>query len=322
MNIDLFAEMLKNLILDHDEVLVKGLGTFVAELVPASFSDNGYTINPPYRKLALRQRKTADANLLRDEYSRISGLGAEAAERELDDFIAGMKETLIARKSLVFPGLGRVRATKENAFFFLPDEDLDIYPYGIGLEPVSLRTVAEIPDQPETAETVDVTAAFEETKTAESSQEEGTKMPDDSKLDESGTEKETAVEQVTEPADSKADTLAEDIAEGTKQAEEEAKDAGKAGKTENIGKTESTGNVGNAGKTGKAENAGKAETGTQAGEYERPRRGRGLLKAVLGIAAALLLALVLWAALGRIAPDFVDKILYSPEELEIINYKI
>ena len=44
---------------------------------------------------------------------------------------------------VVFPGLGRLRATKENNIFFVANEDLDIYPAGFGLEPISLKTHQE-----------------------------------------------------------------------------------------------------------------------------------------------------------------------------------
>ena len=46
MDIDLLAKMVKEAILDHDVVTLPGVGCFVAELVPSSFSDKGYTINP------------------------------------------------------------------------------------------------------------------------------------------------------------------------------------------------------------------------------------------------------------------------------------
>ena len=51
MDIDLLAKMVKEAILDHDTVTLPGVGCFVAELVPSTFSDKGYTINPPYRRL-------------------------------------------------------------------------------------------------------------------------------------------------------------------------------------------------------------------------------------------------------------------------------
>ena len=56
MDIDLLSKMVKELILDDDKVVLPGLGCFVAEIVPAYFSDKGYTINPPYRKLYFRAR--------------------------------------------------------------------------------------------------------------------------------------------------------------------------------------------------------------------------------------------------------------------------
>ena len=41
MDIDLFSKMIKELILDSDRVVLPGLGCFVAEMVPATFSDKG-----------------------------------------------------------------------------------------------------------------------------------------------------------------------------------------------------------------------------------------------------------------------------------------
>lgn len=140
MDIDLFSDIVKNLILDNDEVALPGLGTFVSELMPSTFSDKGYTINPPYRRLSFRQRWKDDDTLLVDFYSQANDTDREASERILSKFIEGLKETLQARKSVQLPGLGRLRATKENTFFFIADEELDIYPYGFGLEPVSLKT--------------------------------------------------------------------------------------------------------------------------------------------------------------------------------------
>ena len=147
MDIDLFSDMVRNLILDNDEVTLPGLGTFVSELMPATFSDKGYTINPPYRRLSFRQRWNEDDTLLADFYSEANGTDREMSSRILADFISGMRETLQTKKVVPMPGLGRLRATKENTFFFIADEDLDIYPYGFGLAPVSLKTHEETPEE-------------------------------------------------------------------------------------------------------------------------------------------------------------------------------
>ena len=142
MDIDLLSRMVKELILDQDRVVLPGLGTFVAEMVPAAFSDRGYTVNPPYRKLYFRHRLDEDNSLAR-LYSTSNNISLELAESILTDFLNELRQVLKEKKVVVFPGLGRLRATKENNFFFVPDEDLDIYPEGIGLEPVSMKTHQE-----------------------------------------------------------------------------------------------------------------------------------------------------------------------------------
>ena len=145
MDIDLLSKMVKELILDKDEVSLPGVGTFVAEMVPSVFSDKGYTINPPYKRLSFRQKSTGDDSLLIGFYARFNNLDIETASRIIREFLHEMRHVLETRKSIVFPGLGKLRATRENYFFFVADEDLDIYPEGFGLEPISLKTHEETP---------------------------------------------------------------------------------------------------------------------------------------------------------------------------------
>ena len=151
MDIDLLAKMVKEAILDHDAVTLPGVGCFVAELVPSTFSDKGYTINPPYRRLYFSPKQGTDTYLA-DLYARDNEeVDAGMANRILTEFLAEMKEVLKVKKTVVFPGLGRLRATRENHFFFVADEDLDIYPEGLGLAPLSLKTHVETPEEVATA---------------------------------------------------------------------------------------------------------------------------------------------------------------------------
>lgn len=145
MDIDLLSRIVKELITDHDKVGLPGLGTFVAEVVPASFSDKGYTINPPYRRLSFHPDDT-EADLLVKFYSDSNHVPLEASRVYITEFLSELKQVLIQRKTVIFPGLGRLRATKENNFFFVPDEDLDIYPDGFGLQPVSMKYIQGVAD--------------------------------------------------------------------------------------------------------------------------------------------------------------------------------
>lgn len=108
-------------------------------MVPATFSDKGYTINPPYRRLYFRAKPDVDDGLV-NFYASTNNLDKNVAARILGDFISELKTIIHTRKLVVLPGLGRLRATKENNVFFIADEDLDIYPAGFGLEPISLKT--------------------------------------------------------------------------------------------------------------------------------------------------------------------------------------
>ncbi len=142
MDIDLLSKMVKELILDNDRVVLPGLGSFVAEVVPSTFSDKGYTINPPYRRLFFRS-KPDEGDELAAFYARTNNVDKAMAERIIKDFVSELRPMLHTKKTIVFPGLGRLRATKENAVFFVANEDLDIYPAGFGLEPISLKTHQE-----------------------------------------------------------------------------------------------------------------------------------------------------------------------------------
>ena len=82
--------MVKELILDDDKVVLPGLGCFVAEIVPAYFSDKGYTINPPYRKLYFRARPDEGDTLI-DFYARSNDVSYDVAERIIKDFVSELK---------------------------------------------------------------------------------------------------------------------------------------------------------------------------------------------------------------------------------------
>ena len=146
MDIDLLSKIVKEIVLDNDSVTLPGIGSFLAEIVPSSFSDKGYTINPPYRRLYFT-RKEGNDTLLVDFYASSNKVSRDDATRIVVTFLSEMRDVLKEKKTVHFPGLGRLRATKENNFFFIPDEDLDIYPAGFGLAPISLKTHEETEDE-------------------------------------------------------------------------------------------------------------------------------------------------------------------------------
>ena len=291
------SKMIKELILENDRVVLPGLGCFVAEMVPATFSDKGYTINPPYRRLSFRARPDMGDELI-DFYVEANGLDREVACRILGEFIRELRQIIFSKKVVVLPGLGRLRATKENNLFFIPDEDLDIYPAGLGLEPISLKSHVETPQE--------VSAAISGLKSIMAEVAEGVKA-DDAAAEEEVAEK-VAEETVEEVVDEVAEeeVLAEDEAEVVEAevAEEETAEEDKVSEEDTEEEIEE-----------------KVED-TEA-PVEKPKRsaGRKVLIALGVLLAAAAVLLGAYVGLSRLNPEIFDSILYSAEELEILNYR-
>lgn len=163
MEISLFSKCIKDLIVENDKVDVPYLGTFSAEMMPASYSDKQTTIHPPYRKMTFHKAdiSLADGSLLLEKVRRETGVSAEQASVELGWCLSRLCSELEGRKSCQLPGLGVMRANARNEFFFIPDDDLDIWPDGVGLLPISIK-VSEKADMPAQAEMEEVQAPAEE----------------------------------------------------------------------------------------------------------------------------------------------------------------
>ena len=385
MDIDLLSKIVKELILDNDEVALPGIGSFIAEIVPSVFSDKGYTINPPYRRLSFRQKGSGDENMVIDFYARCNNIDTPTASRIIREFLEEMRRVLETKKSIVFPGLGKLRATKENYFFFVADEDLDIYPEGFGLEPISLKTHEETPaevsatmaalrsilnpeEKEEEAATVkgEEKAAESDVKTeaesgraeepeeaAEDEAEEATTAPADTNQEEAKTnasEAETPTTGTKEAAPAEANTeevevnVNEPVTEEVNEPAEvnvpaeptgdNAKPAGDnpvsdydlAANAETAENTKSepaevpmTDNK--SGATMPATTTTSTATTAQA-TSQKPAGSKTwqVIKwTVIILVILAVTALLTFIILAHIAPDFIDSILYTPEELEILN---
>ena len=150
MEINLFSKCIKELIVENDRVDVPYLGSFTAELMPATYSDRQTTIHPPYRKMSFHKGEVslAEGRLLLDKVRRELGVNLDQAGVELGWCLSRLNSELEGRKRCPLPGLGMMRANARNEFFFVPDDDLDIWPDGIGFEPIAIKMPKEeMPDQ-------------------------------------------------------------------------------------------------------------------------------------------------------------------------------
>ena len=325
MDIDLLAKMVKEAILDHDTVTLPGVGCFVAELVPSTFSDKGYTINPPYRRLYFSPKQGGDTYLV-DLYARDNeGVDADMATRILTEFLAEMKEVLKVKKTVVFPGLGRLRATRENHFFFVADEDLDIYPEGLGLAPLSLKTHVETPEEVATA-VAGLAELIEEIPGQAGNEEE---EPEPEPVPEPETElvpesepipepipepvPEPETEPVPEPVEGPAEEPVEEIPDqvGNDEVDKVA---------EEISPRAALGRNDNEAALGRNDNEAALGRNDNEAALGRNDKSRKFWRVVLIVLCVLVGLLLLFILLSRLAPGLLDPLLYSKEELQILRY--
>lgn len=400
MDIDLLSKMVKELILDNDEVSLPGVGSFVAELVPSSFSDKGYTINPPYKRLSFRKKADASDNVLIDFYAKSNNVDKETASKIVIDFLSEMQKVLELRKSIVFPGLGKLRATKENIFFFVADEDLDIYPEGFGLEPISLKTHEETPAEvsatiaalqdilnPEETESQSGSGEQPEAESGSEDPSDAVSGPEDAPEVTGGEQPESSLEAEVE-SDSElqpeqqataeeSDHQSENESQHDEESEQETAQHVEASSSEDVSEVTGDGQPESSHELeGESDNAQKPEQQTTAEESdhqsenesqseeegeqenepqqepasesdrvgettepvtpiqpetepEQPRTEpakkskngwKALIWTAVAIAALAVTFIVGFVILAHIAPDFIDSILYTQEELEIINH--
>lgn len=250
MTIESFTSCLEEFIMEHDRLLVPGLGSFTAGLQAATISDNGFTINPPYRKLEFIYGE--DLGIGENEqydylYSIKEKMDLEKVREELAEIISEIKREVEANSLVELPGLGKLRSLGDGHLFFVMDKDAQIYPEGFALSSVSLKNrVSGIPEVVAAPKPVEQPVAATE-------------------------------------GHNEAETSA--TAESSEPAEE----------------------------------AVSKEQKVADGLARKKKRMPVVVKVILWLLGIALLLLAGFMALAYFCPDFIDTLLYSPDEIELLK---
>jgi len=144
----LFSGMVKELLLRDGEVELPGLGLLHTVICPASFSDRGFTLNPPYKKIVFSADEVKNSGgFAAEKPSELASLYAAANNIPTQRAIIAMGETLVGLKLSVtpsqdydLPGLGRFRRMMDGSLFFVQSQDVAVFPAFDNLSPVSLKS--------------------------------------------------------------------------------------------------------------------------------------------------------------------------------------
>ena len=138
MTTEILSAMIADLAVSRGRVMLPSLGVFVCEAVPASFADKGFTILPPYRRLAFRESE-GDGTLLCEHYASLAKISFVRAQNEIAALVSQLVSQLDSDGQAELPGLGKLKRTVSGSLLFVPDEDLDVSADWMALDPVSLK---------------------------------------------------------------------------------------------------------------------------------------------------------------------------------------
>ena len=232
-----------------------------------------------------------------------------------------MTRSLFVKKTVIFPGLGRRRATKENNVFFVSDEDLDIYPEGFGLQPISLKTHEETREEVSAA-VVGLKSILEDPVVADPDPVVEPKLvtepePVTEPVEELVVEPEPVTEPVEEPiaepelvieSEPTPDILVEPVSfPEPAPVPDPSPVSAPLPVPDPVPVPE------------------KVSVQEPASVPEKAKKQRTVMRTigriVIWTVVALAVALAAYVAVGHLCPEWLDSVLYTPEELEIIRGK-
>ena len=329
MTLELFSSLLEEFISKNDTVVVPGLGVFKATVQSASISDKGFTINPPFRKLDFSPEQDAlsvQSPSFITLYAEAAKISREDIQRELAEIIELINSILEEEAVLELPGLGKLRTLENGKVFFIMDREADIFPEGFGRESGSLKNKAFKPEGWELASVREPQSKEEESTEVKKSSE--AKEEPAAQVIESSEAKEEPAAQMIESSEAKEEgsehqkvNTEEEEQEEEKQGKEESGEKKRQEKKEDQKKETQEKKEATEKEQKKIEKEQKKIEKEQKKKKRRERKKSGnwfwrLLWALTIIAIVLLCAFLL---LSRFYPELLDKILYSPEELELIK---
>ena len=145
MDVLLLSRLLKELIIDNDRIPLPGMGYFQTEPMPAYFSEDSKTIYPPSKRISFKRDDRASGDLVARYYAAGTGIDEKTATTELETFLQQLKITLQEKKSIEFPGLGKLRNTQEGSAYFVAEQEGGIFAQAFGFEPVILKPIKTAP---------------------------------------------------------------------------------------------------------------------------------------------------------------------------------
>jgi hypothetical protein len=131
------ALQLRRLFLDHDCVVVPGLGGFVLHAVPARYERDAHVLHPPGREVVFNPRLIHNDGVLAHALVVHAGMTYASALAAVEEEAAAMRRELTAGGTVVLDGVGRLYR-EEGVVRFVADAELEWILRSYGLQRLPL----------------------------------------------------------------------------------------------------------------------------------------------------------------------------------------
>lgn len=166
------GQYIADLLYDHEEVVIPGLGTFQLTPRSAEVDPAQGTLQPPSKSIAFDASLAIDDGKLIEHISEQTGRTVNEARLAVQEYVKEQKQKLQQKEIVIIDQVGRLYIDFENKLQFLPDTtNFETDSFGlpfVDADPVPEAKPANDPQQPAVAQPGEVVAAAQ-TKNARKS---------------------------------------------------------------------------------------------------------------------------------------------------------
>lgn len=349
MEINLLSKLIKESLFDQDRVVISGIGYFTTEQIAAKFSEDGKSILPPHLKISFIFDKTISDDHLKKLYIHKADAKSEEAAAQWESFMEEFKENLKKEGKIEIPQIGELFYNGNNTLEFSTHDNGTLFQTVYGLEQIPIKPLTNTIPVIEMGNNLDIRdiknesesniETKEETPASKEEENPATPIEDETKI-----ETEASAEQidVAEPTGNKkentevasesdnraeeanSETVAKDNESEKTQKETEAEVTQNPDTEDSTPITEITSDTATdstSDSTVKTVTNSASNTSEEGNEDTLPAvetKKRHLLRnTIIIIAAMIIIVIAAIIILGQ--QGILDNILYTPEELELID---
>ncbi|MDP4953405.1 MAG: SPOR domain-containing protein [Flavobacteriales bacterium] len=143
----LISDYIHVLLFHHDCVIVPQFGGFVTNLKPAHIHPRKHIIVPPSKQVSFNKHLINNDGLLVNQVAQDQGLSYDDALELVKQHVADLKRDLLSGKRIEFENVGVLYLNENQAWQFIPNQQVNFLQSSYGLAPVALSLIeaAEVP---------------------------------------------------------------------------------------------------------------------------------------------------------------------------------